>query len=87
MIDLEQLASQIDDDTVAIVVCNPSNPCGSVYSKQHLKEIIQLAEDYRLPIIADEVYGDMVPTVLFPSIIFHQELNLRVFTRKGISWK
>jgi tyrosine aminotransferase len=60
MIDLEHLASQIDENTVAIIVCNPSNPCGSVYSKQHLNDIIALAEAYCLPIIADEVYGDMV---------------------------
>jgi tyrosine aminotransferase len=31
-----------------------------VYTIEHLKEIINIAEEYRLPIIADEVYGDMV---------------------------
>lgn len=60
MVDLEQLMSQIDNKTVAIVVNNPSNPCGSVYSVEHLKDIINVAKQYRLPIIADEVYGDMV---------------------------
>jgi tyrosine aminotransferase len=50
----------IDENTVAILVNNPSNPCSSVYSKQHLLDIIKLAEEYKLPIIADEVYGDMV---------------------------
>ncbi len=59
-IDLDQLESLIDNDTVSIIVNNPSNPCGSVYSKEHLIDIIKLAEKYRLPIIADEVYGDMV---------------------------
>ncbi|CAF1013796.1 unnamed protein product [Brachionus calyciflorus] len=59
-IDLEELESQIDDRTKAIIVNNPSNPCGSVYSRMHLLDIINLAERYRLPIIADEVYGDMV---------------------------
>ena len=59
-IDLDQLESLIDNDTVSIIVNNPSNPCGSVYSKEHLVDIIKLAEKYRLPIIADEVYGDMV---------------------------
>ena len=29
----------IDSNTVAIIINNPSNPCGSVYSKDHLKDI------------------------------------------------
>lgn len=59
-INLEELESLIDDKTVTIVVNNPSNPCGSVYSKEHLLDVIKIAQNYKLPIIADEVYGDMV---------------------------
>jgi tyrosine aminotransferase len=58
--DLQQLENLIDEKTVTIIVNNPSNPCGSVFSKAHLLNIIKLAEKYKLPIIADEVYGDMV---------------------------
>jgi tyrosine aminotransferase len=42
-----------------MVVTNPSNPTGSVYSRQHLADICQLAQRYYIPIIADEVYGDL----------------------------
>jgi len=59
-IDLNKLEGLIDHQTVSIIVNNPSNPCGSVYSKEHLNDIIKIAEKYKLPIIADEVYGDMV---------------------------
>jgi len=59
-IDLGHLESLIDSKTVAILVNNPSNPCGSVYSKEHLTDILKLAERHHLPIIADEIYGDMV---------------------------
>ena len=59
-IDLEHLEQQIDSNTVAIVVVNPSNPCGSVYSKQHLLDILAVAERHFLPIIGDEIYGGMV---------------------------
>lgn len=45
---------------MAIVVNNPNNPTGAVYSKKHLEDILRLAERYRVPIIADEIYGDMV---------------------------
>ena len=50
----------MDDKTAAILVNNPSNPCGSVFSKEHILDIIDVANKYKLPIIADEVYGDMV---------------------------
>lgn len=43
-----------------MVINNPSNPCGSVYSKQHLLEVLGVIEKHRVPIIADEVYMDMV---------------------------
>ena len=42
-----------------IVINNPSNPTGSVYSEQHLRAIIDVCDRYHLPIIADEVYGDL----------------------------
>lgn len=54
------MESQLDDNTVAILINNPSNPCGSVYSKEHLCEIIDLASRNHLPIIADEIYEDFV---------------------------
>ena len=38
--DLASIASVINDRTKAIVVTNPSNPCGSNYSKAHLEEIV-----------------------------------------------
>lgn len=42
-----------------MVVTNPSNPTGSVYTKQHLEAIVHMARHLRLPIVADEVYGDL----------------------------
>ncbi|KAG5185619.1 tyrosine transaminase [Tribonema minus] len=56
-VDLEHMASLIDGDTRAILVNNPSNPCGSVYSEEHLRAILALAAARRLPLISDEIYG------------------------------
>ena len=39
--DLTHMESLIDDRTRFIVVNNPSNPCGSVYSKEHLQGILK----------------------------------------------
>uniref|UniRef100_A0A8C0DLH1 Tyrosine aminotransferase n=1 Tax=Balaenoptera musculus TaxID=9771 RepID=A0A8C0DLH1_BALMU len=54
-IDLKQLESLIDEKTACLVVNNPSNPCGSVFSRSHLQKILAVC-----PILADEIYGDMV---------------------------
>jgi len=58
-IDIESIRAQADENTCALVVNNPSNPCGSVYSKAHLTEVLGVAEELRLPILADEVYTGM----------------------------
>lgn len=64
-IDLEHLESQIDEDTAAIVVNNPSNPCGSVFSEKHLEDIVEIASRNYLPIIADEIYEHLVGLQLY----------------------
>jgi len=59
-VDLEHMESMVDDNTVAILINNPSNPCGSVFDEDHLKDILAIAEKYCLPIIADEIYEHFV---------------------------
>merc|ERR1712045_177964 len=59
-VDLDHMESIIDDQTVAILINNPSNPCGSVFDEKHLKAILEIAEKYCLPIIADEIYEHFV---------------------------
>jgi tyrosine aminotransferase len=54
------MESLIDEKTKAILVNNPSNPCGSNFSADHLSAIIGIAEKYNLPIIADEIYSGLV---------------------------
>lgn len=66
-IDLKHLESLIDTKTRAILVNNPGNPCGNVFSKEHILEILAIAERYKLPIISDEVYEFFV----FPGIEFN----------------
>ncbi|CAB3399770.1 unnamed protein product [Caenorhabditis bovis] len=60
VIDLGFLKSLVDDRTKAIIINNPGNPTGGVFSKHHLRQILQFALEYGLVIIADEIYGDLV---------------------------
>ena len=58
-IDLDDLETKITPNSKLLVIVNPSNPCGSVYSKEHLLEILNWAERHQICILADEVYHNM----------------------------
>ena len=60
--DLEHMELQIKrhPEIAGILVINPNNPTGAVYSSAILEEIIQLAERYQLMILSDEIYFRMV---------------------------
>ncbi|KRX05680.1 Pyridoxal phosphate-dependent transferase [Pseudocohnilembus persalinus] len=55
-IDLGFMEQIIDEKTKFIWVVNPSNPCGSIFSKNHMYEIFQLAKKHNKILIFDEVY-------------------------------
>jgi len=57
--DLSAMKELINERTRAILINNPSNPCGSVFTRRHIMDILKVAEEYCLPIIADEIYADM----------------------------
>ncbi|GAB0091603.1 Tyrosine aminotransferase [Sergentomyia squamirostris] len=84
-IDLDHLESLIDEKTAAVVITNPSNPCGSVFSRQHLEKVIAIAEKHFLPIIADEIYENIVfPGVEYTSVASLSE-NVPVLSCGGLS--
>ena len=60
--DLEDLKSKITDNTKAIIINNPNNPSGAVYSENTLKEIINIIEESQntIYIISDEPYREIV---------------------------
>lgn len=54
---ISDITSKITDKTRAIVVINPNNPTGAVYSKETLQAIVDLAREHNLVIFADEIYS------------------------------
>ena len=53
---IEDIRAKVTDKTKAIVVINPNNPTGAVYSRKVLEEIAQVARENDLLILADEIY-------------------------------
>lgn len=58
--DIADIRSKITDKTRAIVVINPNNPTGSVYPPAILEEILQVARENRLIVLADEIYDKIL---------------------------
>jgi alanine-synthesizing transaminase len=54
--DLEDIESRITDRTKAIVIINPNNPTGAVYSRQVLAGIVEIARKHNLVLMSDEIY-------------------------------
>lgn len=57
---VEQLAAQLEATTRTLVLCNPQNPTGRVYSRRELEQVAQLAEENNLLVISDEIWADLV---------------------------
>jgi alanine-synthesizing transaminase len=58
--DPEEIAQRITDKTRAIVVINPNNPTGAVYSRDRLEAIAELAAKHQLVVFADEIYDQVL---------------------------
>ncbi|PNW08308.1 aminotransferase [Microbacterium testaceum] len=58
--DLEQLASAVTDRTRVILVNDPHNPTGTVFSREVLDEVVRLAHQHEAIIVTDEVYEHLV---------------------------
>ena len=53
---IEDIRAKVTEKTKAIVVINPNNPTGAVYSREVLQRIVDVAREYNLLILADEIY-------------------------------
>lgn len=58
--DIDDIRSKITKNTKAIVVINPNNPTGAVYSRELLLQIIELARENNLIVYADEIYDKIL---------------------------
>ncbi|MGF1682487.1 MalY/PatB family protein [Photobacterium minamisatsumaniensis] len=61
VMDFEEFEQQLQSSNVKMVLlCNPHNPVGRVWTKEELEQLVAIAEKYQTIIISDEVHGDII---------------------------
>ena len=58
--DIADIERQINPQTRAILLINPSNPTGAVMSRQTLEKVLEIAREHNLVILADEIYDKLI---------------------------
>lgn len=85
-IDFEYLYSQITKDTKALLICNPSNPSGKVYTKEELEKIGGILNKKDILLFSDEMYEHFVYDDLdFVSALSIDSLKERTVVISGFS--
>ena len=57
---IDDLRNKISEKTQAILICSPNNPTGVMYSEKMIKKIIDIAGEFNLTIISDEIYDQII---------------------------
>ena len=83
--DAADIRSKITPKTRAIVIINPNNPTGCLYSTDVLEEIIKIAREHQLLIFSDEIYDRLVMDGLTHTSIAALAPDLPVVTMNGLS--
>ena len=80
-----QLEAVITGKTKAIMLCSPNNPTGTMLNKEELQAIADLAIEYDLLIIADEIYAELVYDEEYTSMAAIEGMQERTILVSGFS--
>ncbi len=80
--DIEDMKRKIDADTRMLLLCNPHNPGGSVWSKEELLEISRVCLENNILVVSDEIHADVVypPAKHTPYASISDEAAMNSFT-------
>lgn len=83
---IEEFENLITDKTKAILICNPNNPTGYVYSKEELKRLIKIVKKHNLFLIVDEVYREFTyDGIIHTSIMEFDEISENAIVIDSVS--
>lgn len=85
MPDIEDLESKITERTKALVIINPNNPTGAVYSREILTKMVELARKHQLLLLADEIYDKILYDDAEHISVASLAPDLLCFTFNGLS--
>lgn len=85
--DMADIESKITENTRALVVINPNNPTGAVYSKDILEKMVNLAQKHNLVLLADEIYDRVLydDAIHHPMSVMAKNKDILVLTYNGLS--
>jgi len=83
--DLEHLRSLISPRTRAMVIINPNNPTGAVYERVVLEAMLEIAREFDLVVLSDEIYDKIVYDHAQPIAVGSLADDLLVLTLNGLS--
>ncbi|MFW5470821.1 pyridoxal phosphate-dependent aminotransferase [Knoellia sp. CPCC 206435] len=88
--DLDDIESKITENTHALVVINPNNPTGAVYSEEVVRGLVDIARRHRLVLMADEIYekilyADEAVTPVHHHVATFAEDDVLCLTFSGLS--
>ena len=83
--DIDDIKSKITSNTKAIVLINPNNPTGAVYSKELLQQVIEVAREHGLVIFSDEIYDKILYDDAKHHCIASMADDLFMITLSGLS--
>jgi alanine-synthesizing transaminase len=83
--DLDHVAAQISPRTRAMVIINPNNPTGAVYSAETIDALLELARRHRLLVLTDEIYDQILYEDAVHECAAARAPDLLVLTLGGLS--
>lgn len=72
-----EIEKKITPRTKAVLICNPSNPTGTVFSRQELSTLVRLVQKHNLFLLSDEVYREFCYESQFHSVMSFPEIHDR----------
>ena len=78
----DEIESRITHRTRAILLCSPNNPTGTVYTREEMKRVVDLALKHKLYIISDEVYREFI----YDGAGYTSMLSFQRLRRGSSSW-
>lgn len=70
VMNFEDLEEKFKERIKTIIICNPHNPVGRVWSYKELEKLISLAKEYDVLVISDEIHADLImPGYKFTSLV------------------